>query len=57
MIPNDPVMLLSYINTKLRDHYDSLEALCDDLSLDIEDVKKKLEGINYFYKVGENQFK
>lgn len=57
MIPNDPVMLLSYINTKLRDHYDSLEALCDDLDLDMKELKEKLEGINYFYKVEENQFK
>ena len=31
--PSDPVMLLSYINTQLRDHYESLTALCDDLHL------------------------
>lgn len=28
MIPKEPVMLLSYVNTQLRDYYDSLEALC-----------------------------
>ena len=34
MLPNDPMILLSVVNTKLRDEYDSLEALCDDLELD-----------------------
>ena len=34
MIPKDPVMLLSFINLKLRDYYTSLEALCDDLNID-----------------------
>lgn len=31
MIPKDPVMLLSYVNLKLRDFYSSLDALCEDL--------------------------
>ena len=31
MLPQDPNILLSYINTKLRDQYPSLDALCDDL--------------------------
>lgn len=57
MIPKDPVMLLSYINTKLRDHYSSLEALCEDLDIDPSEVKSKLEAINYFYIEEENQFK
>ena len=30
-LPKDPVMLLSYLNTQLRDNYDSLEALCDEI--------------------------
>ena len=33
MIPQDPVMLLSFINLKLRDYYGSLEQLCDDLDV------------------------
>ena len=33
-VPNDPVILLSFLNTKLRDHYSSLSALCDDLEQD-----------------------
>jgi len=34
MIPKDPVMLLSFINLKLRDYYPSLEQLCEDLEVD-----------------------
>lgn len=33
-VPNDPVILLSFLNTKLRDYYHSLRELCDDLELD-----------------------
>ena len=29
-LPKDPVMLLSVINTELRDKYPSLDALCED---------------------------
>ena len=29
MLPRDPVMLLSYVNTQLRDRDASLDALCD----------------------------
>ena len=32
-MPQDPVMLLSLVNTKLRDDYSSLEALCDDMQI------------------------
>ena len=56
MIPNDPVMLLSFLNLKLRDFYGSLEALCEDLELDREDIIKKLEGIDYHYDEVKNQF-
>lgn len=57
MIPNDPVMLLSFMNMKLRDMYDSLDSLCDDLDLNKEEVLEKLEKINYFYDERQNQFK
>lgn len=56
-IPNDPVMLLSYVNTQLRDNYSSFEDLCDSLDIDGEEVKGKLEGIGYFYNPEVNQFK
>lgn len=55
-IPNDPAILLSYINTKLRDHYPSLDALCEDMELDKKQTTEKLEVIGYKYKPERNQF-
>ena len=55
-IPKDPVILLSFINTKLRNHYSSLQTLCDDLELDIQEVSSKLETMNYRYDPARNQF-
>ena len=49
MVPKDPVMLLSFINLKLRDFYPSLAALCDDLDIDRAEVDEKLAGIDYHY--------
>lgn len=57
MIPQNPVMLLSFINTKLRDEYDSLEALCDDLDINPQEIIEKLASINYSYQEDVNQFK
>ena len=60
MIPNDPVMLLSYINMQLRDNYKSLEELKEGLSLSDEELKEiveKLENISYIYNPSLNQFK
>lgn len=57
MIPNDPVMLLSFINLKLRDVYSNLDSLCDDLSVSKEEIIQKLSLIDYEYDVETNQFK
>lgn len=56
MIPNDPVMLLSFINLKLRDFYSSLDSLCEDLDADRKDIEEKLAGIDYHYDAKKNQF-
>ncbi len=56
MIPNDPVMLLSYVNLKLRDYYSSLDKLCDDLDIDRQQLEDKLAGIGYAYQQERNQF-
>ena len=56
MIPKDPVMLLSFINLKLRDYYPSFEALCDDLNVDGNEIIDKLAGINYQYDSEKNSF-
>lgn len=55
-VPNDPIILLSYINTKLRDFYPSLEELCKSLDIDIAQIKSKLEAINYRYDEKANRF-
>lgn len=56
MIPKDPVMLLSFVNLKLRDFYSSLDAMCEDLDLDKQELQDKLSGINYSYDTERNQF-
>ncbi len=56
MIPNDPVMLLSFINLKLRDYYPSLDALCEDLDISKQDLLSKLGNIDYHYNEERNQF-
>ena len=56
MLPQDPVILLSFVNTKLRDCYPSLEELCDDLQADQKQLSKKLAGIDYRYDPERNQF-
>lgn len=55
-IPRDPVMLLSFVNMKLRDFYPSLEAMCDDLDLDADDLKSRLAEIDYHYDAEHNKF-
>lgn len=55
-LPKDPAMLLSVVNTKLRDFYGSLDALCDDLDAERESVEKALAGIGYTYDAEKNQF-
>ena len=55
-IPSDPFMLLSFVNMKLRDEYDSLEALCEDLSLEKSTIIEKLEAVGYRYDEGTRQF-
>lgn len=56
MIPKDPVMLLSFVNLKLRDFYQSLDALCEDLDVDKAELEQKLESIDYRYDGEKNQF-
>ncbi len=56
-LPKDKVMLLSVINTALRDKYSSLDELCDNEDIDKEQIIKDLAEIDYEYKEEVNQFK
>lgn len=56
MIPKDPAILLSYVNTKLRNDYKSFDEMCDDMELDGGEIINKLETIGYKYKSERNQF-
>lgn len=57
MLPGDPVMLLSYVNLKLRDEYTSLDEMCDRLDVDKSEIVAKLAAIDYRYNSEQNQFK
>ena len=56
-VPNDPVMLLSYINTNLRDSYPSLDELCASLCIEKETICEKLKAIDYEYDPEQNRFR
>lgn len=56
MLPKDPVMLLSVVNTKLRDYYPSLDVLCEEMDAKKEEIIRELSGIGYVYNADRNQF-
>lgn len=56
MIPQDPVMLLSFVNLKLRDYYGSFDMFCEDLDADKGEILQKLGAIGYHYDKERNQF-
>jgi hypothetical protein len=55
-LPNDPILLLSVVNMKLRDFYIDLDTLCQDLNINQEELIEKLADIDYEYDVNTNQF-
>ncbi len=55
-IPNDPAMLLSFVNLKLRDFYKSLDEMCEDLGVSKEEIEEKLRSIDYEYDAASNRF-
>ena len=56
-LPKDPVMLLSVVNTQLRDNYSSLEELAKAAGVDATEIADKLSQIDYHYDMALNQFK
>lgn len=57
ILPKDPVMLLSFVNLKLRDFYDSLNKMCQDYDIDRKELEDKLNSIDYEYDENTNQFR
>lgn len=55
-LPKDPMMLMSFINMKLRDIYPSLDALCEDMDIDKAQLLEKLGSAGFEYNQNLNKF-
>lgn len=55
-LPTDPAILLSFINTRLRDVYKDLDALCDDMHLDRKALEERLAQAGFEYSSSQNKF-
>ena len=55
-LPKDPVMLLSVVNTQLRDNYATLAEMAAAYMTDATEIIAKLDAINYHYDEKQNQF-
>ena len=55
-LPKDPVMLFSFINLKLRDYYSDLDALCEDMNIDREELENTLRSAGFEYQPESNSF-
>ncbi|HCS87650.1 MAG TPA: DUF4250 domain-containing protein [Bacteroidales bacterium] len=55
-LPNEPVMLLSVINMKLRDKYSSLDDLCEDMNISKSELTNRLSAAGFEYNPETNKF-
>lgn len=55
-IPQDPIMLLSFVNMKLRDFYENLDQLCCDMEISKEEIVSKLAAAGFEYNSEQNKF-
>ena len=55
-LPQDPMMLFSVVNMKLRDFYPSLDALCEDMNVDKQELIDKLAALGFEYSEEHNKF-
>ena len=55
-LPKDPMMLFSAVNMKLRDQYESLDALCDDMDIERQQLETQLAAAGFEYSVEYNKF-
>lgn len=54
-LPQDPVMLMSFVNQKLRDSYPSLEEMCEDMDIDKDELLNRLKSGGYEYNEQQNK--
>ena len=57
MMPQDPVMLYSYINTMLRDKYPSLKEFCEANEVQEDDIIRRMKAVGFEYDETVNQFR
>ena len=55
-LPEDPMMLFSVVNMKLRDEYASLEAMCSDMDIDQHWLESRLKEVGFEYSPEHNKF-
>lgn len=55
-LPQDPIMLLSVVNTQLRDNYPNLSELAAAYMTTEESITTALDAVNYHYDEKQNQF-
>ncbi len=56
-LPQDDFLLLSYINTQLRDNFEDIDELCSALDINKKTVSERLENIGYNYNKELNAFR
>lgn len=56
-LPENPILLMSFVNTKLRDEYDDIDSLCEDLGIKKAELVNKLESAGFSYIKEINQFR
>lgn len=55
-MPKDPMVLMGFINMKLRDFYPDLDALCEDMQVDRKELEKRLAEVGFEYNPSANKF-
>ena len=55
-LPEDPNILIGFINMKLRDYYSNMDVLCDDLDLNLEEIDNKLNEAGFYYDNETRQY-
>lgn len=55
-MPQDPMVLMGFINMKLRDFYPDLDALCEDMQVDRSELEQRLAEVGFEYNPAANKF-